>query len=338
MRPWSEAMQDALYGPDGYYTAQRRGPGSDYRTSSSASPAFAQAILELLVRADAALGHPDRIDFVEVASAGGGLVSAVAEGARTNRPHLFERARFHGVDLAPRPEGLSDDIGWSDEVPGDVHGLLFANELTEDGPRRILVGVHGVELLEDLSTDKSATSAIDLARWAEQLAWIERWWPLEEGDRAEEGTRRDALWADAVGKLTRGFAVTADYATYRDDREDGAFPQGTLVGYRDGRLCDPLPDGSTDITAHVAIDAVAQAGAEGGGAHQTLLTNQRSALKRLGVSAARPALELASSDPAQYMRELGATSEHGELLDPGGLGALIWLIQSKHAEIDALWG
>lgn len=328
---WSEAMQRALYGPDGYYTAQHRGPGSDYRTSSSVSPAFADAILELLVRADDALGSPEHLDLVEVAAAGGALVQAVHDRARQLHPALWQRTRFHGVDLAARPEALERAIGWSHEVPGDIVGLLFANEWLDNVPvdvvERTDLGLRQV-LTDDEPGDEPSADAVD---------WLERWWPLEEGDRGEVGTERDRLWADAVAKLRRGFAITADYCTYRDDREDGAFPQGTLVGYRDGRVCEPLADGSTDITAHVAIDAVATAGAERGGAEHTMLTNQRSVLKRLGVAANRPAIELATSDPQRYLQELSATGEQGELLDPGGLGALIWLLQSKGVEIDALW-
>jgi hypothetical protein len=80
-----------------------------------------------------------------------------------------------------------------------------------------------------------------------------------------------------------------------------------------------LPDGSRDVTAHVAVDAVAAAC---GGT----LMRQRDALARLGVDGRRPSLELATSDPAAYVRALGRAGESGELMARGGLGDFWWIV------------
>lgn len=87
--------------------------------------------------------------------------------------------------------------------------------------------------------------------------WLARWWPLpaEEGLRAEIGLPRDEAWASAVARLARGLAVAVDYAHTVDTRP----PFGTLTGFREGRETAPVPDGSCDITAHVALDACAAA-------------------------------------------------------------------------------
>ncbi|MYS43043.1 hypothetical protein GTY23_17755, partial [Streptomyces sp. SID5998] len=63
-------------------------------------------------------------------------------------------------------------------------------------------------------------------------------------------------WAGAVSRLRRGLAVAVDYAHTAADRP----PFGTLTGFRDGRETAPVPDGSCDLTAHVALDACAAAG------------------------------------------------------------------------------
>ncbi|MGW4809897.1 SAM-dependent methyltransferase, partial [Kitasatospora sp. NPDC004272] len=136
--------------------------------------------------------------------------------------------------------------------------------------------------------------------------------------RIELGGPRDAAWAAAVGGLERGLAVAADYAHLRAARP----PFGTLTGFRDGRECAPVPDGSCDLTAHVALDAAAAPG------HPALLTTQREALRALGVSGARPPLALASTDPAAYLRALSGAGEAAELTDPAGLGAFHWLVQA----------
>jgi SAM-dependent MidA family methyltransferase len=82
-----------------------------------------------------------------------------------------------------------------------------------------------------------------------------------------------------------------------------------------------LPDGSRDLTAHVAVDAVAD---RVGGR----LRSQRDALRELGVSGARPALALATSDPATYVRELARATEAAELTATGGLGEFYWVVSS----------
>jgi SAM-dependent MidA family methyltransferase len=109
---------------------------------------------------------------------------------------------------------------------------------------------------------------------------------------------------------------------------------GTLTGYRDGATVPAVPDGSCDVTAHVALDACAVAG-EAAGATGTLLTTQRDALRALGLTGARPPLELARRDPGGYLVALGAAGEDAELIDPGGLGGFGWLVQTAGIPIPA---
>ena len=80
-----------------------------------------------------------------------------------------------------------------------------------------------------------------------------------------------------------------------------------------------MPDGSCDITAHVALDACALPGAR--------LLAQRDALRALGVKGARPPLALASTEPAAYVRALASAGEAAELTAAGGLGDFGWLVQ-----------
>jgi SAM-dependent MidA family methyltransferase len=125
-------------------------------------------------------------------------------------------------------------------------------------------------------------------------------------------------------RLARGQAVAADYAHPVDNRP----PFGTLTGYRDGACVPAIPDGTCDITAHVALDACAEAGERAGGISTTLIT-QRHALRELGVSGGRPPLSLSATDPRGYLRALAQASEEAELIDPAGLGGFGWLSQWK---------
>lgn len=88
-----------------------------------------------------------------------------------------------------------------------------------------------------------------------------------------------------------------------------------------------MPDGSCDLTSHVALDACAAAGAFAGARPELL--SQREALHRLGVDGGRPPLALASTDPAGYVRALASAGEAAELTARGGLGDFGWLMQRK---------
>ncbi|MFJ9848781.1 SAM-dependent methyltransferase [Streptomyces sp. NPDC101150] len=316
-RGWRDAMERALYGPDGFYTRPGGpGPAGHFRTSVHASPLYAGAVAALLVHVDAALGHPRELALVDVGAGRGELLTGVL-GALPEA--VGARVRPYAVELAARPEGLDPRIEWRAELPaeGSLTGLLFANEWLDnvpldvvetdaDGvPRRVLVRADGTERLGEPVTGADAE-------------WLARWWRAagSPGLRAEIGRPRDAAWARAVRTLRGGLAVAADYAHQRTDRP----PFGTLTGFREGREVRPVPDGGCDITAHVALDACA-------GRPSARLITQRAALHALGVAGRRPPLALATTDPAAYVRALGAAGAAAELTDPAGLGAFGWLLE-----------
>ncbi|MER7132272.1 SAM-dependent methyltransferase [Streptosporangium saharense] len=314
---WRAATQRALYGENGFYLRER--PSAHFRTSVGASTVLAGAVLREL--AGPAAGPYGTVDLVDVGAGEGALAADVLALAP---PELRSRLRVTCVDLAPRPPDLPGEIAWTDTVPEGVTGLVIANEWldnvpldvvewTPDGPRLVMVDpADGAERLGDRPEEAD-------------LAWLDRWWPLgETGERAEIGRPRDDAWASVVVRLAHGLAVAVDYAHHLGARP----PYGSLAGYRDGAPVAPVPDGSCDITAHVALDACAAAG-ERAGAVATTLTTQREALRALGVTGARPPLDLAGRDPSGYLRALSRASLEAELISPHGLGAFGWLRQSR---------
>ncbi len=319
--PWRVATERALYGPDGFYR-RAGGPAAHFRTSVHASRLFAVAVLRLLDAVDAALGRPARLDLVDVGAGRGELLAQIAALAG---PRLAGRLRLHGVEVADR--GLPAGIAWSSDLPRDVTGLVLANEWLDNVPVDVVeLTPEGVRLV--LVDPATGAERLGDAPEAADLAWLARWWPLSEpGARAEVGRPRDAAWARAVRSLRAGVAVAVDYGHLRAERAAGAYPAGTLTGYRGGRGVRPVPDGSCDVTAHVAVDACAAAG-EAAGARGTALLTQRDALHRLGISGARPPLDLASREPRAYLAALAEASEAAELTARGGLGDFWWLAQS----------
>ncbi|WP_233578575.1 SAM-dependent methyltransferase [Micromonospora sp. BL4] len=411
---WRDAMSDALYGPDGFFVSGA-GPADHFRTSVHASPAFATALLRLIAEVDTALGHPSRLNVVDVGAGRGELlhellrsiegtvglaVGVSGEPTRSGRsglippragspetltptasarpsgdepssvavrPSLAERVRFTAVEYATRPKDLPQEINWVSEIPDEIKGVLLATEWLDNVP--LDVAVHTEDGWRYLLVDpgSGAETVGDLVTPAD-LAWLKRWWPTspptadrdptstdatstsESGfraarpaqgssltarsrpgcpetphsnhRRAEIGRTRDEAWANAVKKIERGLAVAVDYGHLRESRP----VDGTLTGYRAGRQVPPVPDGTTDVTAHVAMDSVASAGAAVARCAYSLVS-QSEALRALGAEGGRPPLSLAGTDPAGYVRALAAASAVAELTDPAGLGGHWWLRQ-----------
>ncbi|WP_425293496.1 SAM-dependent methyltransferase [Micromonospora cremea] len=418
--PWRDAMSRALYGPDGFFVSGT-GPADHFRTSVHASPVFAGALLRLIAEVDTALGHPSRLDVVDVGAGRGELlhellrsiedaagfaVGVSGEPTRSGRsglippragspetltstasarrspddpsavavrPSLAERVRFTAVELAPRPEHLPEKIEWVSEIPAGINGVLLATEWLDNVPLDVAVHTEDDWRYVLVDAENGAETIGELVS-PDDLDWLTTWWtrrtsprradrdpnpaaagtaatgatesgfraarpaqgssltarsrpgcpetPHSNHTRAEIGRSRDEAWANAVRKIERGMAVAVDYGHLREERP----VDGTLTGYRGGRQVPPVPDGSADVTAHVAMDSVASAGAAVARCAYSLVS-QREALRALGADGGRPPLSLAGTDPGGYVRALAAASAVAELIDPAGLGGHWWLRQ-----------
>jgi SAM-dependent MidA family methyltransferase len=305
---WKQAWDAALYGPDGFF--RRESPVAHFRTSVHASTLFAAALVRLTREAGL-----DTV--VDIGAGRGELLTAMLQ--------LDPGLELLGVEVAARPQELDGSIAWTTALPEAVDGLVVANEWLDNIPCHVVEvdaqGVPRVVHVDPVSGEESLGRPLTHPSVPSSLgAWLEQWWSLEgrePGARAEVGTTRDAAWADVVRRVRRGVAVAVDFGHTRDDRP----PFGSLASYRDGRHLDVLPDGSRDVTAHVAVDSVAA----GVGA---AVRRQRDALRELGVDGTRPHLELATDDAGAYVRGLASASEAAELTATG-LGDFSWIVTTK---------
>jgi SAM-dependent MidA family methyltransferase len=296
-------MEEALYGPDGFYRTER--PEAHFRTSVHASPLFAEAFARLLCDVDAELGRPAKVQVVDVGAGCGSLLTGILAAVPER---LLGRIEAIAVEVSARPD--ADGISWRTSLPDEITGLVIANEWLDNVPLDL------VELTREGLRLVMADDSLGPPPTREDQEWVERWWPLSRvGDRAEVGSSRSTAWATVLERLTAGMAIAIDYF------HEASHRRVTLAGYRDGRVVRPVPDGSCDVTAHVALDACR---APGG-----LLITQREALRALGVSGARPSLDLARTDSRAYLRALARAGEAAELTDPAGLGGFGWLIQTE---------
>lgn len=340
-------MAAALYGPGGFFVRPDTAPADHFRTSALASPHFAAALARLLARVDLTLGHPDRLDVVDVGAGRGELLAALVAAVPTS---LRRRLCPVAVEVAPPPATGPTPI-WTDRIPERVTGLLIATEWLDNVPLEVAqrddTGVVRYVLVDPATGEETLGEPVT----GSDADWLDRWWPLTEpGQRAEIGLTRDQAWAGAVRALHRGVALAVDYGHVAGARP----PLGTLTGFRHGREVAPVPDGSCDLTAHVAMDAVAASGAREAAAplpadrhaaapfalhtntHRPpgpVLTSQRRALRALGLAAGRPPLHLAHTDPAAYLRALAGAGEVAELTDPTGLGGHYWLLQPVGVDV-----
>lgn len=317
-------MQRALYGTDGFYIVGE-GAAGHFRTSVSDSASiravFAGALGELLDRVDSALGRPRVVDFIDVGAGSSELCDEVLAAVGSG---LTARVRPTVVELRSRPTDLTARVRWVAEIPA-VSGLLFANEWLDNVPIDVVVSDR-VQLVD--SEGRESPGPVPSAS---ELAWLARWWPA--GHRREIGLTRDRAWAAAVSRVRRGVAIAVDYSHVAAQRPT----YRTLTGFRLGRDVGPIPDGSCDLTAHVAIDSVQLAGecavGAAGRVPLSVRTDQRSALMALGVRGLRPG---AGSAPGDYAAALQRASDSAELIDPAGLGGFTWLLQGVEIDPAAL--
>jgi SAM-dependent MidA family methyltransferase len=312
---WKAAWDQALYGAGGFY--RRESPVDHFRTSVHASPLLAGALLRLLRSAG--------LDTVVDVGAG--------RGELLSQLHLLDPGlTLLGVEVAPRPAELPAAVAWSTALPERVEGLVVALEWLDNVPCHVVevdgAGQPRVVHVDPATGEETLGSPLSASAVPDSLdAWCREWWPLahDPGLRAEVGTTRDRAWADVVGRVDRGVALAVDYGHLREGRP----ALGSMRSYRAGREVGVVPDGTRDVTADVAVDAVAAAG---GG---RVLT-QADALRRLGVDGRRPPLDLARTDAPAYLNALARSTQAAELTAEGGLGDHYWVVCS--VEVSALDG
>lgn len=309
MIPWQQAWQDALYGESGFYR-QAAGPVAHFATSCH--PPLGAVFAEAIV----ALARASTVTTVVDIGCGRAELLRAIHGIDPTLSLL-------GVDVVERPADLPAPIGWlvspgGAGLPAELQGLrdvlVIANEWLDVVPCTILEvapdGSPHVVLVDPLTgAEALAPGPPDET----DLAWCARHWPLTDrqpGDRIEVGLARDLVWSDLRERIVSGVLLAIDYGHTRDRRPS----HGTLCGYAAGTPVAPVPDGSCDVTAHVAVDSLP-------GAH---VRSQRDALRSLGFVGTHPPSALAATDPFGYLAALDRAALIRQLTDPHGLGGFAW--------------
>lgn len=302
---WELAWQDALYGADGFYR-KAAGPAAHFATATH-GPTGA-----VLAEALVTLADQHGLTHIVDVGAGRGELLRHLHGARTS-------LRLTGVDVVPAPSGLPDGVEWL-VAPGGgglpsglahlTSALVVAHEWLDVVPCAV-AQVDEHQVLRHRLVDPAGMESWGPPVTGRELEWCHGHWPGERvGDRVEIGLSRDLAWSGLLQRLDTGLALAIDYGHVRDHRPR----EGTLTAYRSGRQVTPVPDGSCDLTAHVAMDSLSH----------TELVDQRAALRRLGVLGQAPPVELAHTDTQAYLRGLERSGAAAALTARGGFGDFLW--------------
>lgn len=334
-------MAMALYEPGlGYYTSDRvvLGREGDYLTSPEVSPLFGAMLGRQLREMWEALDRPAPFDLVEAGAGSGVLARDVLFWASRTAPEVFEAIHYTIVEISESLRarqrsrlgagGFAGKVRWLDELPMDITGVIFSNELLDAMP------VHRVAVEDDKL--RAVYVTWDGERFGEELrapppdviAYFDA-----IGVRPAEGSRAEVNLAAldwircAARSLHRGFVLTIDYGYAADELYAPWRTDGTLLCfYRHNPSSDPyVRIGRQDMTSHIDITSVRRAG-ESAGLTTLGLVSQSEFLANLGIGEAMQPPE--GGELEEYFARRRAVTE---LLDPGGLGRIRVLIQAKDA-------
>lgn len=249
-----------------------------------------------------------KLEIFDVGAGNGALLRGLAA-------HLPSNTVFNGVDLRAKPEGVPGTWHQQDAhrlpVPTqETVPILIAHEFFDDipcdlvevdadgRPRLVLIDDEGGAVLGPTLDDPAAG-----ADRHEMRHWLERWWPpMRPFMRMEVGRHRDALWRDFTRQMVGGLAFVIDYGHLLAERIVGTWDAGTVTGWRHGRTASLRWDGTLNVTAHVAFDALAHATT----AHTTRISRQRLAL---GMPASRMLTTGGSGDYLWLEADLRGTGD-----------------------------
>jgi SAM-dependent MidA family methyltransferase len=294
------------------------------------------------------LGKPQRFDIREYGSGIGGLAYDILAGIDSESPECFEATTYRLVERnAHRQRQALDafrEVGLERKVIGEsgddlvtIEGVVLGNEVADAFPAHRLVGRDG------------SFREMWVIRRGDRFDWDEG--NLSEGGRLAadsliangiepvEGGMYDcspqaAAWfADACGRLGRGYSLLIDYGYEASELYSGHRLNGTLRAYREHSVSDaPFVDpGNHDLTIHVDFTALRRAG-ESAGMILGGLTTQGAALASLGLGDHLMALQ---SEPDTSMEQYLATQAVvRRLIDPGGLGRFRAQVMAKDATVD----
>ncbi len=338
--PFVRYMEMALYHPRyGYYASpgEKIGWKGDYYTSSSVHPVFGELIAKQMLQMLAVCSQGDvsnpqeTFTIVEMGAGKGTLCFDILNYIKREVPAVFDRLQYVIIEESrwlrdKQTEWLrpvfSGRIRWEDEIPSDLVGVVFSNELLDAFP------VHRLRVKEDtieeICVDWENGSFVEvlrppssprLRRYLSRLdVRFERATELEINLRARD-------WMRQMGQaLSQGFVMTIDYGYPAEELYSPRRPKGTFLCYHQHKTNEEpyVRVGEQDMTAHVDFTSLKRCGEEVG-LSCLGFTDQGHFLMGLGIAEkmAGPADRMDQSPEARKtflaMKRLMAPGEMGKV-------------------------
>ena len=321
-------MDDALYGPSGFYVRGGRPAArdGDFATSVELGSLFAQCVAAYLDLVWHELGQPDPFVIVEGGAGRGTLCRQVlahaGECRRSLQYVMVERVELQRAESLAQVEALDSDLpvtALANLPAGPLTGVVLANELLDNLPFRLLdrgeAGWREVHVKSGQpATEELRDAPGDAAAMADTLA-----------PTATVGARvplqlKAAVWVRrALGLLANGRLLVFDYGVPRTAELAERPVSEWLRTYRTHRrghdvLASP---GNADITCEVAFDQLPPG---------ATLTPQTEWLAATGIddmtATARRRWRRSRANPtAEALAARTLLDEAAALTDPDGMGA-----------------
>ena len=344
-------MELALYCPNsGYYEQPDSAPGQrgDFYTSVSVGDFFG----ELLARQftlwldELPLGQPQ---LVEAGAHNGRLAGDILGWFQKYQAQKLESLKYWIVEPSPtRRKSQAGELGdlarhvewfesWTTVPSTGVHGVIFSNELLDAMPAHRLgwdaarkrwfewgVAVRDgsfvwMRMPEDQQFNLESSEFGEY--WLEMTKGLME--VLPDGFVTEISPAAIEWWRQAGRRLKQGRLVTIDYGLTAEEFFRPGRSRGTLRGYYRHHPTDDLLThaGEQDLTAHVNLSLIKQAGEDEGLQTEALITQSRFLTQILEKSMNAPApINLTSARVRQFQT----------LTHPEHLGQLFRvLIQSR---------
>lgn len=328
-------MQEALYGPSGFYEEPPIGVMGDFVTGPHVHPIFSRLVGVAIEELWVAIGCPEPFRLVEVGAGDGTMGRELVDGFARAGIALEYTAVEASAGARSRLGAITPRVVERLAQLGPLSpGVVVANELLDNLPFRrvrrradavveVRIGLEGERLVE-------VETPCD--------AWLAaRVRDLLDGEEAVVPVGALALVEELGASLSTGYALLIDYGSERG-------PAGEAHAYRGHRVLDDLlaDPGSADITAGVDLGAVADH-AEACGLVRLGLVRQSSALLALGFERwTRAELThqgelMNAAHGLEAVRTWDGRNRAGLLLDPSALGRAWWLLLATPGLAEPTW-
>ena len=250
---FSDYMQLALYGQDGFYTTGGRAGrrGGDFITSPEVGPLFGTVIARALDAWWKELGSPNQFDVVECGAGPGTLARSILAA----QPECAAAMQYVAVELSASQRALHPQgVKSCETIPdGPINGVILANELLDNLPFRLFV--FDGAWMEAFVSLASGGQFVEVLRTPDVVpSCLPKTAPL--GSRAPIQDLAASWVRDSLANISNGLLLLLDYCS-TSTAEIALTPwREWLRTYRDqGRGTHYLTEpGSQDITAQVMID------------------------------------------------------------------------------------